>query len=102
MSFGKSACLEAVRLYHEGIDKRGACRFRGADEVGDRVGSGFNHAVAQPTQPTRMLDSVFMDEAEIFADVCAHRIGVQVDKCRRRQRCLTGSRQPMIKIFTVE
>src|SRR5262249_39418770 len=81
---GKPALFDAVGPDNESIAERRPCCLGRTDEVGDRVGPGLDHAVAQPPHAPRMLDPILMREAEILAEVGAHGVGIKVDAVEAR------------------
>ena len=70
--------LSAIDPNHEGFAKRAPCLLGRTDEIGNRVGAGINHAIAQPAHASRMLDAILAREAEVFADIGTYRIGIEM------------------------
>jgi hypothetical protein len=98
---GETPLLDPVNPNHKSRangKKRRARRGRRADKVGDGITAGFDHAVAQPAHPLRMLNTVGLGKSEILVNVRPNLVGFKVHRVEPwrqalGQRGLAGARQ---------
>src|SRR5262245_38062576 len=76
---GIPAHLDAIDPNYEGITESRPRLCRRADEIGDRVCAGLHDAIAQPAHTACLFYSVRVTKAQVFVDIRAYSIGVEMN-----------------------
>jgi hypothetical protein len=96
--------VDAIEPNDEGVAEGSTSFIRGANEIGDGVGPAVDHAVAEPSHPSRVLDAIRVAETQVLVDVRAYVVGIEMNgvqpwRERLGQRGLAGTWEPHHQYF---
>jgi hypothetical protein len=106
VSIFETPCLNTINPNGKGFTESRARVGGRANEIGDHGAASFNDTITHPAHATRILDAVFIAEAEVAREIGAY--GVRIEhhcveqRCQRiRKRRLAGARQTHDQDFPI-